>query len=175
MNIGGFNVAHPGRVPARAPDLMDVDNEIEGAMRPRGALARARARARARDRPVEVQPGWTQRLFAPRIVEQDLHDGVRTNRIFQARRDTNQNFDVPAPQRDPDAEGERVRRQMEVLRNNHECVHSQRWRGVDPQAGGAQCELCFENTMSRMKECRRCYLLICERCRRNRIQDRRTV
>ncbi|KAG0134774.1 hypothetical protein HOY82DRAFT_635731 [Tuber indicum] len=52
------------------------------------------------------------------------------------------------------------------LQVNHECEHVSGWRFL---SGGAQCEMCHFNLPSYIFSCKRCELLACNRCRKNRI------
>ncbi|PWW80122.1 hypothetical protein C7212DRAFT_273716 [Tuber magnatum] len=57
----------------------------------------------------------------------------------------------------------RYRRDLQV---NHECQHVSGWRY---RAGGAQCEMCYYYLPGYLFACKRCELLACNRCRKNRI------
>ncbi|KAL0952935.1 hypothetical protein HGRIS_007148 [Hohenbuehelia grisea] len=60
---------------------------------------------------------------------------------------------------------DRVRRQADELRNNHDCAqHNWTYRH-----GGGRCEECHFNLPSYLLVCRGCHLLACVRCARNRL------
>ncbi|KAF1939586.1 ariadne RING finger [Clathrospora elynae] len=69
---------------------------------------------------------------------------------------------------------ERIRRVYGLvaeLQENHECEHSQKFQRIDDGAPrrGFRCEMCDARHHKYILQCRRCYVNVCEDCRRNRI------
>lgn len=58
-----------------------------------------------------------------------------------------------------------VERERENLLHNHECTHGN-W---SYRAGGHRCEECLQRLPQYIFECRQCHIMVCRRCRYNRI------
>jgi hypothetical protein len=70
----------------------------------------------------------------------------------------------------PDERLRRIREVRDELQENHECEHSRRFERIfGPSRRGFRCEMCDARHWKYILQCRRCYVNVCEDCRRNRI------
>ena len=64
-----------------------------------------------------------------------------------------------------------VQRAMQHVRNNHECRHEAFKSYYAPGGPGEwlDCEVCGDQYRSWLKQCKQCLMLVCVRCRHNRL------
>jgi hypothetical protein len=61
---------------------------------------------------------------------------------------------------------QRVERMANQLRVNHECRHTAGWAYT---RGGGRCDECNHYLPQYLFRCYRCHVMVCNRCRRNRL------